>query len=74
MRTLLPRSLSFARALRQVLQIVMLAMGAWLVVDMRASAGVMIAATILLARALQPVEHLIGGWRVMVDAAVHGVD
>jgi PrtD family type I secretion system ABC transporter len=59
---------AFARALRQVLQVVMLAVGAWLVVDMQASAGVMIAATILLTRALQPVEHLISGWRVMIDA------
>jgi PrtD family type I secretion system ABC transporter len=59
---------SLARMLRQVLQVVTLAVGAWLVVDMQASAGIMIAATILLARALQPVEHLIGGWRVMIDA------
>ena len=59
---------AFARALRQVLQVMMLAVGAWLVVDMQASAGVMIAATILLGRALQPVEHLISGWRVMIDA------
>jgi ATP-binding cassette, subfamily C, type I secretion system permease/ATPase len=59
---------AFARALRQVLQVVMLGVGAWLVIDMQASAGIMIAATILLARALQPVEHLIGGWRAMVDA------
>jgi PrtD family type I secretion system ABC transporter len=59
---------AFARALRQVLQVVMLGVGAWLVVDMQASAGVMIAATILLSRALQPVEHLIGGWRSLIDA------
>jgi PrtD family type I secretion system ABC transporter len=59
---------ALARALRQVLQVVMLGVGAWLVLDMQASAGVMIAATILLARALQPVEHLISGWRVLIDA------
>jgi PrtD family type I secretion system ABC transporter len=57
-----------ARMMRQVLQIVMLAVGAWLVIDMQASAGVMVAATILLSRALQPVEHLIGGWRTLVEA------
>ena len=45
-----------------------LGVGAWLVIDMQASAGVMIGATILLGRALQPVEHLIGGWRALVDA------
>jgi PrtD family type I secretion system ABC transporter len=59
---------SIARALRQVLQVLMLSIGAWLVIDMQASSGVMIAATILLARALQPVEHLISGWRVMLEA------
>lgn len=59
---------ALARTLRQVLQVVMLGIGAWLVIDMQSSAGVMIAATILLSRALQPVEHLIGGWRVMIDA------
>jgi PrtD family type I secretion system ABC transporter len=59
---------AIARALRQVLQVVMLGVGAWLVIGMEASAGVMIAATILLSRALQPVEHLIGGWRTLLDA------
>jgi len=59
---------ALARALRQVLQVGMLALGAWLVVDERASPGIMVAATILLGRALQPVELLIGGWRALVDA------
>jgi len=57
-----------ARLLRQVLQVVMLAVGAWLVIDMQASAGIMIAGTILLSRALQPVESLIGGWRTLLEA------
>ncbi len=59
---------AFGRALRQILQVVMLAVGAWLVIEMKATAGVMIAATILLARALQPVEHLISGWRGLLNA------
>lgn len=57
-----------ARALRQALQIAMLALGAWLVIDAHASPGIMIGATILLARALQPVEHLIGGWKTLIEA------
>jgi PrtD family type I secretion system ABC transporter len=57
-----------ARTLRQVLQVAMLGLGAWLVIDMQASPGIMIAATIILSRALQPVEHLISGWRAMTDA------
>jgi PrtD family type I secretion system ABC transporter len=59
---------AWARVLRQVLQVAMLGIGAWLVIDQQASAGVMIAATILLSRALQPVEYLISGWRALVDA------
>jgi PrtD family type I secretion system ABC transporter len=57
-----------ARVTRQGLQIVMLALGAWLVIDRHASPGIMVAATILLGRALQPVEQLIGGWKVLVEA------
>lgn len=59
---------ALARTVRQVLQVTMLGVGAWLVVDTRASAGIMIAATILLSRALQPVEYLISGWRSLMDA------
>lgn len=59
---------ALARTLRQVLQVVMLGLGAWLVINMQASSGIMIAATILLSRALQPVEHLISGWRALTDA------
>jgi len=59
---------ALARMFRQVLQIALLAIGAWLVIEKQASAGVMIAATILIGRALQPVEYLIGGWRMLVDA------
>src|SRR3954447_16637527 len=57
-----------ARMTRQGMQIVMLALGAWLVIDAHASPGIMVAATILLGRALQPVEQLIGGWKTLVAA------
>ena len=59
---------ALARTLRQVLQVTMLAVGAWLVIDTQASAGIMIAATILLSRALQPAEYLISGWRTLSEA------
>jgi PrtD family type I secretion system ABC transporter len=49
-------------------QVLVLAIGAWLVVDSGASPGIMIAATILLGRALQPVEQLIGGWKQLIEA------
>ncbi|MGH8693982.1 MAG: type I secretion system permease/ATPase, partial [Burkholderiales bacterium] len=46
----------------------MLAAGAWLVIHQSATIGVMIAATILLGRALAPVESAIAGWKSLVDA------
>ena len=56
------------RSLRQAIQIMMLALGAYLVLSQQASAGIMIATTILLGRAVQPVEQLVGSWRVLIDA------
>src|SRR5688572_27787741 len=53
---------------RQFIQIAMLAAGAYLVVAQDVTAGVMIAATILLGRALAPVETLVASWRSLVDA------
>ena len=59
---------STTRFMRQFLQVAMLAAGAWLVIEQMATAGVMIAATILLGRALAPVETAIAGWKGLVDA------
>ena len=59
---------ALSKFLRQFLQIAMLGAGAWLVVDQHVSGGVMIAATILLGRALAPVELLIAGWKGLIDA------
>ncbi len=53
---------------RQFIQLAMLAAGAYLVVAEHVTAGVMIAATILLGRALAPVETLVAGWRSLVEA------
>jgi len=53
---------------RQFIQLAMLGAGAFLVVAQDVTAGVMIAATILLGRALAPVETLVAGWRSLVEA------
>jgi PrtD family type I secretion system ABC transporter len=53
---------------RQLIQLAMLGVGAYLVVDQHLTPGVMIAATILLGRALAPVEALVAGWRSLVEA------
>ena len=53
---------------RQLIQLAMLGAGAFLVVAQDVTAGVMIAATVLLGRALAPVETLVAGWRSLVEA------
>jgi hypothetical protein len=59
---------SLSRTSRQLIQIVMLGFGAYLVIHEGATPGVMLATTIILARALAPVEQLIGGWKGLVEA------
>ncbi len=54
--------------MRQFVQVAMLGAGAYLVIDLHVTAGVMMAATILLGRALAPVETAIAGWKSLVDA------
>ena len=45
----------------------MLALGAYLVITHEATAGIMVATTILLGRALAPVEQIVGSWRVLAE-------
>jgi PrtD family type I secretion system ABC transporter len=59
---------AFTRTLRQAVQIVMLSVGAWLVISGHASPGVTVACTILLGRALAPVEQVVGSWKILVEA------
>jgi PrtD family type I secretion system ABC transporter len=52
---------------RQLVQVAMLAAGAYLVVEQQVTPGVMMASSIILGRALAPVEMLVGSWRVLVE-------
>ena len=63
---------SGAKVLRYVLQSGMLGIGAYLVVVDRASGGIMIASSIMMGRALAPIEIALGTWRQLV-AARHGI-
>ena len=65
------RSLVFSalsKFIRLAAQIMTLGVGAWLVLGSEATGGVMIAASIILARALGPIEQTIGSWRSVVGA------
>jgi PrtD family type I secretion system ABC transporter len=58
---------AFTRMTRQSVQIALQALGAWLVIGGEASPGVMVATTILLGRALAPVEQVVASWRVLAE-------
>jgi ATP-binding cassette subfamily C exporter for protease/lipase len=51
------------KGLRQAIQVIMMAAGAGLVIGGHATPGVMLATTILLGKALAPIEQLIGNWK-----------
>lgn len=53
---------------RMTLQMAILGVGAWLAVGGEITPGAMIAGSILMSRALAPVEQAIGGWRAMIGA------
>ena len=56
------------RFLRLAMQSLMLGAGAYLVIDRAVTSGVMFVGTLLLARALMPIEQAVGSWRQVVSA------
>jgi ATP-binding cassette subfamily C protein len=57
-----------SKMLRMALQSGVLGMGAWLVINQQATAGIIIASSILTSRALAPIELAISQWRGFVAA------
>jgi ATP-binding cassette subfamily C protein len=57
-----------SKVLRMALQSGVLGMGAWLVINQQATAGIIIASSILTSRALAPIELAISQWRGFVAA------
>ncbi|MDF2119717.1 type I secretion system permease/ATPase [Roseiarcaceae bacterium H3SJ34-1] len=56
------------RSLRMLLQSGLLGIGAWLVINQEATAGVMLASSIIAVRALTPIDILIGNWKSFIAA------
>ncbi|HAV1491256.1 type I secretion system permease/ATPase [Vibrio parahaemolyticus] len=59
---------NFSKFVRGSLQIFLLGGGAWLVIQHEITAGAMIASSILMSRALSPMEQAIGTWRSAMSA------
>jgi ATP-binding cassette subfamily C protein len=58
----------WTRTIRLVIQSLLLGVAAWLVINDLATPGVMIASSIIAARALAPIDQLVGRWRNMLLA------
>lgn len=59
---------SLSRSLRLMLQAAMLGAAAWLVLRDAVSPGAMVAASVLMGRALHPVDQAIGHWTLVTEA------
>jgi ATP-binding cassette subfamily C protein EexD len=57
-----------SKTFRQIMQSLVLGIGAYLVIERNISPGLMIAGSILLGRALAPVDQIIGSWKGVIAA------
>ena len=60
--------MSLTKFTRLMIQVAMMGAGAYLVIKQEVTSGAMVATTLVLARALGPVEAAIGTWRTLIDA------
>ena len=57
---------SISKSARFIVQVALLSFGAWLAIERQISPGVMLAASIIMGRALAPVEQVVAQWRRIV--------
>lgn len=60
--------LAMSKFTRMALQVAILGVGAYLVLQVEITPGVMIATSIMMGRALAPVEATVGQWKVLINA------
>ncbi|ETO92379.1 type I secretion system permease/ATPase [Legionella oakridgensis] len=60
--------LSFSKSIRLILQILILGVGAYYVINGELTSGAMLAASIIMGRALAPAEQAIGAWKQAINA------
>ncbi|MET3440640.1 ATP-binding cassette subfamily C protein/ATP-binding cassette subfamily C protein EexD [Variovorax paradoxus] len=58
---------ALTRTTRQAVQVLLQGLGAYLVITGEGTPGILVACTILLGRALAPVEQVVGSWRVLAE-------
>jgi ATP-binding cassette subfamily C exporter for protease/lipase len=56
------------RFVRMLIQILIIAVGAWLVVERKIPSGLLFANMILASRALAPLERVVGSWKQLIEA------
>jgi PrtD family type I secretion system ABC transporter len=56
------------RFVRMLIQILIIAVGAWLVVERTIPSGLLFANMILASRALAPIERMVGSWKALIEA------
>ncbi|MGQ4272541.1 type I secretion system permease/ATPase [Terrihabitans sp. B22-R8] len=59
--------LAMSKFTRMVLQVAILGVGAYLVLEIEVTPGVMVATSIMMGRALSPVEALVGQWKSLIN-------
>lgn len=57
-----------SRTVRQILQVLALGVGGALAINQQISAGGIVAGSILMGRALAPIDQIVGGWRNLIRA------